>query len=312
MALGVVVWAVAVPASWPDGPYLSDLLTHLAPTLIAAMLLVALAAGIRRRWGAAGAVLLAALVTGASVWVRWSAVTAPGGVEGPGLRVVSYNCASESVASDARFVRWLAAQEADLVALLEAPRELDASWAPVLEQFPHRVGPVRGKMWSVWLLSRHPLEIIELEEPTERSRFVYAVRRSALVTLPTGGRVVFTAGHPPSPRTIRTWRRALSWAETAGGAIRRYSERTGTPVILATDVNAAPWGRVARALASFGGLTAPTPLLGAGTYPAWCPPWLGVPIDTVWTRGGGGEHLEVGPRCGSDHRPVLVEVRLGR
>ncbi|MEO1129216.1 MAG: endonuclease/exonuclease/phosphatase family protein [Planctomycetota bacterium] len=308
-----MVWAGALTVSWPDSAYLADLLTHLAVHAALGLALLTLVLAICRRWVVAAGVLGAAGLIVVSVAVRSSAVTSMETAAGEGstLRVVSYNCASETVASDEAFVRWLTEQDADLVALIEAPRELASWWDPALERFPHRVGPVRGKMWSMWLLSRHPLEIVELEEPTPETRFVYAVRRSALVTLPSGRQVLFAAGHPPSPRRVKTWRRALSWAAAAGEALDRYAERTGTPIILATDVNAAPWGRVSRLLASEGRLASPRPLLGGGTFPAWVPPLLGIPIDTIWTRGCLGEGFTVGPRCGSDHRPVRVDVRIG-
>jgi endonuclease/exonuclease/phosphatase (EEP) superfamily protein YafD len=308
-----MVWAGALTVSWSDGAYLVDLVTHLAVHAAIGLLLLTLILAICRRWIMAGSVLAAAGLIVLSVIARSSGVTSVDRAAGHGstLRVVSYNCASEQVASDEAFVAWLAGQDADLVALIEAPRELASWWDPALQRFPHRVGPVRGKMWSMWLLSRHPLEIVELEEPTPETRFVYAVRRSALITLPSGRQVLFGAGHPPSPRRAATWRRALSWAAAAGGAIDRYAERTGTPIILATDVNAAPWGRVSRLLASEGGLASARPLLGGGTFPAWAPALLGIPIDTVWTRGCRSEAFTVGPRCGSDHRPVRVDVRIG-
>ena len=88
---------------------------------------------------------------------------------------------------------------------------------------------------------------------------------------------------------------------------------TGLPVIVAGDFNSAPTGSAHRVFGRSSGLGTWRTLLGRGTWPAWAPPALGLPIDRVWASGEVRlRAARVGPRFRSDHRPIVVDLLISK
>lgn len=92
------------------------------------------------------------------------------------------------------------------------------------------------------------------------------------------------------------------------GDVTELIEQREDAVIVVGDFNAAPWSRPVRQLVKRTGLS-----FGAdtwrGSWPAWLPSWMGIPIDLFLARGGW--HVtsrRPGPDFGSDHLPVIAEV----
>lgn len=93
-------------------------------------------------------------------------------------------------------------------------------------------------------------------------------------------------------------------------------ESLGRDAILTGDLNAVPWSRTARRVAAAGALT-PMPSPGPSWLFNWLParwrPWIGLPIDHVFSKGGvvlySGRAL---PEVGSDHLPILIEFGVVR
>ncbi len=90
-----------------------------------------------------------------------------------------------------------------------------------------------------------------------------------------------------------------------------YLASLGQNAILAGDLNAAPWSRTARRVAAAGSLTpmeSPGPTWLSSDLPAAWRPWIGLPIDHVFTKGDVVLHSgHTLPEAGSDHLPILIE-----
>lgn len=101
-------------------------------------------------------------------------------------------------------------------------------------------------------------------------------------------------------------------------AAAQISADTDDPFVLIGDLNATPWSSSYRALVRDGGLTDSLRGRGLNGFAAPGASWpaglvsLGmIPIDHCLTRGGAVVvERRLGEANGSDHRPLLVEVRL--
>ena len=123
-----------------------------------------------------------------------------------------------------------------------------------------------------------------------------------------GGRAATVVGvHPPPPFNPRMSVERDSMLRAAGELL---VER-GRAGILCGDINAAPWSSARRAASHAAPLHDAARGHGyAGTWPAFVPKWLGIPIDVclIDPRLQSVEYA-VGPMLGSDHRPVLTTLR---
>ena len=228
--------------------------------------------------------------------------------------MVMYNAEKDRSPADTRFASLLAATKADLVCIVDPPTGFLDREPTIRADYPYRVEPMPGLNWPIVLLSRHPFKDFGLEPYAESVKFSFPARRSVLVTLPGGAEVVFSAMYPRSPRKVAFWRQALESVETDAGVIGRWvrGRVSGDPaLVVAGDFNSTPTGRVHRLMAKLSGLRAWSPLLGAGTWPAILPRTLSAPIDRVWVSEGARVVAgRAGPRLGSDHRPVVVDVEV--
>ena len=304
--------AMAFPAGlalWSDRPYPLDLLAHFLALPAVALVLVGLVLLLtRRRRVALWALFSGALCLG--VCRMGARVPSSSDHVPDGLRIVHYNAYGEHSRGDDAFVAWLRDQDADLVAINDAPWGWVRDYPYLQRVYPHRVEPSPGLEWPAILLSKHPARIEPLVPYAEETKFSFVARRSLLVSTPHGD-VLFTTMHPPSPRTSATWRRSLEIVSSDGPLIRRWHERTGVPVLLPGDFNSTTQGRVHRTFARLSGLASWAPLVFAGTWPSNLPTWISLPIDRMWASEGVRViGMKVGPRFRSDHRPVVIDVAL--
>lgn len=297
------------PPAWR--PYRPDLLSHFVPhALVPLACLTAAALALRARMLAAAgasALALALLVIVVAYRPFDSGRAAPTDQR---VRVVHFNALNVASSWDEAFLRWLLEQDADLVALVDAPPGLLERNGALQERYPHRITPKRGWEWPIVLLSKHPFRQVSLGPTTKETRTSFVARRSVVVTLPNRAEVLFTAMHPYSPRSERSWARALEIVARDAPLLRDAHERSNTPVIVAGDFNSTPTGRVFRAFSRRSSLRA-SPTLPVGTWPASRHRLLGVAIDHVFTSPDIA-HLarRVGPSFRSDHRPIVVDLAV--
>jgi len=317
VAAAVAGLLLVVILFWEGRPYLLDLLSHFLPLLGVVAVGVGIGAAILRRYGTGISLIVCGvvLVLGSRLWVQrpvGEGAASDGYVR---LKLVHYNAYGEKSRHDNEFNAWLRDQDADLVVIVDCVWGYvhDQPW--LKEKYPAIVQPSAGLEWPVLLMSRRPAVIKELVPYSEETKFSFVARRSLLITLEEGSKVLLTAQHPPSPRRAKYVASAVRNVSVDGGLLREWMAKEQIPVIVAGDFNSSPTGKVHRAFHRTSGLTGWSPLIQSGTWPSVLPPWLAVPIDRVWTGGGATvRSVTVGPRFRSDHRPLVVEldVPLGR
>jgi len=237
-------------------------------------------------------------VPGGAVLVLGGCLAMPGAPVGANpaqvLTVVSANLNADNDDPTA-LRRWAQGLGADVIVLQELNPRMAAAlgaWA----DFPYRMlAPAEGP-FGLAVLSRHPLEQIERREPPGQTLHARMLVRWGAASL------VLAAVHPMPPISAdyHARRNALLAGEAA------WAAGTGQPALLGGDFNASPWSSAVRPLTQGGWwrATALTP-----TWPASLPL---IPIDQILVTG----HWRVldagvGPRIGSDHRPVYVRLSLG-
>jgi endonuclease/exonuclease/phosphatase (EEP) superfamily protein YafD len=199
-------------------------------------------------------------------------------------------------------VAYLRDRQPDVVAVLE----VDADWAAALdslaEAFPHRVIRPRPDNFGIALLSRWPLDDVELVSFSETGfpSIVATVRRPA-------GDFRFIATHPYPPFDARCTDQLLTHLD----GVAEVAEASSLPCLVAGDFNATPWSRPFRRLVATSGLV--DSALGRGVQATWHAhlPAPRIPIDHVLVPPEATVlRREVGPDIGSDHFPIEAEITL--
>lgn len=278
-----------------------DLLTHFAPIYFAAALAVLLLCGLAQRPGRAALAVVALVGVAASgalvapeVALALSSKRAPAGTT-PTLKVIQFNAFGNN-ASPERAVDWLAAQDADIIVLQEAPligRRLAA----------------RGYSCScaargVSIFSKAPALSAEAEPP----RGGYPAYIGSATFEDARGAFTVVGVHrywPSRPPRARAQAEALQ--DLLAGLPR-------SRLILAGDFNATPWAFTQRRDEQRFGLTRrtlalfswPAARISHNRLPA---PFPYLPIDHVYAGPGWATvSVERGPALGSDHYPVIVTL----
>ncbi len=134
-----------------------------------------------------------------------------------------------------------------------------------------------------------------LQRPAVTAKVEWAGRAATLIGI-----------HPPPPFNARMTIERDRMLHTAGTLLAE----SGRPGILCGDINAGPWSSARRAASRTVPMHDAVRGHGyAGTWPAFVPKWLGIPIDVclIDPRLRSVEYT-VGPMLGSDHRPVVATL----
>jgi endonuclease/exonuclease/phosphatase (EEP) superfamily protein YafD len=281
--------------------WLFDLAVHWQwPYLIAGSAGAAAAVALDRRQAWPAAACAAACI---AAFLQWAEPAPAADGRGPVLKVASANVYLGNH-DLARLARWLEAEDPDLVFLQEVAAEA-VPQLPV-DRYPHAVIRRPFEPYTVVLLSRHPVEVMQEVELDAR---LEGHRRSYRVAVDWNGRrLAVAAVHLAAPMA--------PWFHDTRNALLRdtvaWVRQQQRPALIAGDLNATPWSRPLRRAADEGMRRA------TSLVPTWASmPWLSavvpgfIPIDHVlasshWTVVEHG----VGPALGSDHRPVVVSLRL--
>jgi endonuclease/exonuclease/phosphatase (EEP) superfamily protein YafD len=289
-----------------------DLFSHFRlQYLVAAACLGVVALAIRAR-AAAAVLAVVALVHGFAIKDLWLGGTASAALGGTPVRVVSANVWTENP-TPAQALEFVRASNADLVVLVDARSR---PWRRVLAElealYPYHTqrswtDSARGRgprAAAVILFSRHRILAEKVVRPPKG-------RRPYLVAeLDVGGRTLTVVGvhslspFPDEPGRSRRRNRELDH-------IAKTIRETAGPVIAAGDFNATPWSPHFRDLIAAGGLR--DAIFGQGyvaTWPTLFWPAL-IPIDHVLVKGPlAVTTLRRGPGIGSDHYPLIADLRL--
>ena len=297
-ALGAAtLLALLAPLGWPF-----ELFAHFRPQYAVAALLVALVLAGQRRAVAAGVAALLVAWNALPVVQRASADAPPASCEGPTFSVATVNLQYSNPQHD-RLLAWLAGHPADVIVV----QELTDVWAQALAgsgAHPHRFLLTREDPYGIGVLSRWPLEsagAIDLAGdglPSIAGIVDIEGRRVRLLGLHTHW--------PVLPEVARMRNATLG----AAAGIARDSD---LPVILLGDLNLTPDSP------DFARLLDESTLRDVMSGRRWRPTWqagfwpLALRIDHVLVSPEVCvEAVEVGPSIGSDHRPVIAQLRLAR
>jgi endonuclease/exonuclease/phosphatase (EEP) superfamily protein YafD len=289
--------ALGVLARW----YLAlDIVNNGLPFLAAAgiaLLALAFAARCRNLITASAAFLavtFAVLISGLS----GAASQAPDDAE-RFVRVTTFNLWGRNDRHLNKVAEFLAKTKADAV-VLEEVRGHHADFIESLAgQHPYRVGDN-----GLVILSKHPIvadgRVDRADEPFWMSLIIRWVR------LGVNGKIVELAG----VHLARPFYPELQQADIE--AVTAFVQSRTGPLIVAGDFNAAPWTVKLKTFTKETGLGRFN-----SYYPTWPMRWQStpllpiVPIDNVFASSHFAKiGTTVGPRLGSDHRPVIADIAL--
>jgi endonuclease/exonuclease/phosphatase (EEP) superfamily protein YafD len=229
-------------------------------------------------------------------WMRRSTPASPAvGRGGVMLRVVFANVL-DSNEKFGLLIDWVKAEQADILMASEVTERWVAALRALEPQLPYGHGARHGE---VAILSRLPI-VRTHDDPSLSFARIAAVEIATPV-----GPVELVVVHP---RPRRRAELAAVNVRVIAAAGRLVTKARGG-VIVAGDFNTPPWSPAFSSMVAQGGLT-----FGRGardaTWPTWLPGWLGLPFDHI-LAGGGCTIVERrhGPPIGSDHRPILADIR---
>lgn len=288
--------------------WLAELFAHffIQYWLIALLAGVALFLARDRAYGAAAITLfcLASFALAPYYLVQESVSVVPGNT---GLKLLQFNAAQDPE----RVIEWLERnpERADVVVLLEATPNFQVGIKRLRSLYPHVLTDLRHGPFGIALLSKFPLDSgVTLDLAGDD----YPALAAKILPKAWPVPLQLYAIHPPPPIS----------GELAG--IRnRYMEKLATltvanplvPSVVVGDANSTPWSPWFRDFVQAGKLRDSQGGLGLlATWPAATAkysPLLGIPIDVCLVS----DKLHVaaryaGPDFGSDHLPVITELRM--
>lgn len=300
--------AVLGSFAWP-----LELFAHFRPQL-AAFTAVALVLSLLLRHGpliVVNIVLLAAnvvpLVPHLMTYLR---ETTPIAASGPSLRLLSLNMHGSDT-EPAKFLALIAAEKPDVILLTEVAGDIEQRMASLADAYPHRI-PTRNKgLHEVALYSRWPIAAIE----TNRSAHPEMPVVSADLCPPAGARgacLRLVALHAMAPFGGGAALRDRQLDLAARGAAAQLG-----PSVIIGDLNLTPWSPTFTRLTDAARLQDSSRLRGLqptwrpGSLPAGLAPLFALSIDhALISADVAVEASRVGPDIGSDHRPIVVDLRL--
>lgn len=309
--LYAALWAVAYPTlagAWAFARPEFDVINHGRPMLLAGAAIVLLAAQCLRDRFATGLAALALAINAAWIGSAIAKVPAPGraplalqSTRTP-LKVITFNMwkYNRNVDEAIAFVR---REEPDLILLLEVPRAHRAKIEERLKDIlpsAHSCPLPRG--CDGLLLSRYPAtEASYHQRDAELPPLVYA-----RLQLASGSTIDVIGTHMARPNWVRRQAREIDGLiEFASGWNAR-----GTPLVILGDFNLTPWSSLLARLERRAGVQRHVTL--GGSWPAlhWYEQPLFMIDHVLSSRGTTSGTVTFGPRLGSDHLPVTVQLRL--
>lgn len=309
----VVGLALVVASSWlATWHWVFELVTHFHIYFLLAGAALALVAVGLRLWWTAG---LSALIVAASFSVVWPHMHLPPAdlqpQPGPVVRLLwanLHNAKGDPVALQ----RLVEAEKPDIAVFTELDPIYDAALRDVRGLLPFQSPLPRGNAFGVMLLAKKPPESLNFDLTLGRDAPLMVSR-----LCPTqAGCLTLLALHAWRPGLDRTAARDRQLAQAAAVARQHLDKRER--VVLIGDLNLTPFSPVFQRLLAQSGLwdTAILPAENPRTSP-FISTWqlantgLGLPIDHALVSAGIGiVSRRIGPDIGSDHRPLILDLKI--
>lgn len=278
--------------------FLSDLFANLRLHLAAGGLLLGLYAIGRRLWTPAVVLLVGCAVNAWPAYAVRTSASMPAAAQGEALRVLTVNVSRRNDHYRA-VVEHILSQAADVVVLQEVTPRWASELAMLEETYPFFVVEPRDDSYGVAMLSKR-------EPRAHAVRFFaaggipYTLMRFEVGDDP----VVILGVHlswPVAPRSFRQRNAQLN-------ELIEMGSESGALVVCG-DLNLSNWSRWFARLRTEGGFAGASTDVAPATWPSPMP-WAGISIDHCVSQAPVAiTGREVGPAVGSDHRPVLFELR---
>lgn len=318
MSVTILIWVLVAIAAFVTGLasaadryWLGDMVTFFLPPLVLLLAALFVAAFLLRRWLAVSALGVLLAMNGAPLAI--ATVPMAKAAESANLRVVSANVLFNNATPQA-FGDAIAELDPDVIVTQEARYD----WPDLLRAlpgYPNLVGPEVYRWNGNLILSRHPMRAMKVAAmPEFQQAYGGGQALRVEVDLPERAEpLVIYAVHAPTPRTPTGWQARRQYLE--GVAKQIAAEPEGTPVMLAGDWNTPVWSPDYFRTLMLSGLE-------ATERSAWPPATrlfvrsggvtlLGTPIDHVAVSPEiAVADLFLGPDFGSDHLPVVVDLKL--
>jgi endonuclease/exonuclease/phosphatase (EEP) superfamily protein YafD len=296
----LLIVGIGAVGAWLGGlHWLGDILALVVDyyLLAAALLLLAFLWG--RSWRLAGVAALVMALAGAQLFAHPRVAPAAPPAAERSLRLLVFNIYFMNEDLDA-VVATVRRYDPDVVFLMEYSDAVQQQIEGAFAAYPYRlIRPSRFTM-GLALFSRIPIEEAEVHRGEETRIPVYEVRMRV-----DGKPFTFVGGHP--------WPPQLRWGalhRSQMEAITSVAASAAPPLLIAGDFNAAPWSHTMGRLAE---QARALPIRrGLDLTKTWRPlPGFGLPIDHVLvTPEWQVLSQEYGPPGGSDHAPMIVDLRL--
>lgn len=297
--LGAAATAGSVLGLLGDRPWFLDLFAHFRFQYAVGLLWAVIGMAVFRRWkstGVFGAALLLNVVLIAPLWITPSQPAA----EGPQLRLLAFNVLTAN-SQKSEVIDWANGEAADVLIMQEVNRawidQLDAGLSGY-DRLP--TDSIREDNFGMAVYLRRglkPQKAVAMSDPADVPRLE--------VVLNLDGQHVRIIGAHTLPPVSATYSRFRS-QQLAEAADRVNG--SAELVVLAGDLNATRWSAPLRRLLRDTELRDSAEGFGfQGTWPSTGM----IPIDHVLVSPGiRVEDRRVGPDLGSDHRAVVVDLRL--
>ncbi|HEX5050454.1 MAG TPA: endonuclease/exonuclease/phosphatase family protein [Planctomycetota bacterium] len=257
-----------------------------------------------RRWRLAAFLLGGAGLAATSilpVWCRAGAAPHEGGAP---LRLLGVNLLRGNELQMAEALDAVRGAAPDVIFCAEVTPAWLEGLGPGLPDFPHRYLHADPGYYGVALFSRLPLRevaLVPLGVP-----WAPAIR--AIVDT-RAGPIGLLGVHTPRPGSAERNENRDRALAAIGPALASLPEAR----VVLGDFNATPWNPAFRAMLADAALADASAGAASTTWPAVLPWPLRIPIDHVLTSANvGREAVAVGADFGSDHLPLLAELRLHR
>lgn len=289
-----------------------ELLTHFHVYFLLAGAALALVAAGLQQWWTAG---LSSLIVAASFSVVWPHMYLPPTdlqpQPGPVVRLLwanLHNAKGDPVA----LLRLIEAEKPDIAVFTELDPIYDAVLRDARSLLPFQSPPPRSNAFGVMLLARKPPESLNFD----LTMGDYAPLMVARLCPVEEGCLTLLGLHAWRPGLDRIDARDRQLAHAA--AVARQHVDKGERVVLVGDLNLTPFSPVFQRLLEQSGLwdTAILPAESPRTSP-FISTWrlantgLGLPIDHALVSAGIGiVSRRIGPDIGSDHLPLLLDLKI--